>query len=160
MTIDKSKLLILKSSDGRRFLGHRACIVNPCGDYCNPEDYLEGFVQEGGSEFIRHDEITEATPIKPFPIHYSNSRGGEYRELTEDSGVRLSLPDMLTEEGIEAMSESIKAQSIREWLLLNVECDGEVWVDPSGIRSEKEIRCQLPSSERPSYINFTNDNKR
>lgn len=40
-------LYVLTTTDGEKFLGHTAAIVNPCGDIAEPDSYKAGYVREG-----------------------------------------------------------------------------------------------------------------
>ena len=71
-------LYVLTTTDGEKFLGHTAAIVNPCGDIAEPDSYKAGYVREGYSELIPANKILSAEKVEPFDCYYWDEETNDY----------------------------------------------------------------------------------
>ncbi len=139
-------LLGFITSDGEKHLGFYTPIVNPCGDYSNPDDYRKLYTDVHG---IEYDNVTGECRIsevscfywdelengyKPLPA-FAPLRRMSYAEKAFESVKGLFAKDLITSSPLPAI-----AARIREWLILNAQCEAPVYVDKAGqIHSEGKI---------------------
>ena len=145
-SIDRRVLYVLTDTEGEKFLGHTAALVNPCGDYWEPDSYKGGYVREGFQDLITEDKIVSAVRIEPFECYYWDTDANDYI-LYE---VKYSEPESWDPESskkrmqelvkmvrdIEARNYSLKKDlrmhriaEIRSWLLINNKCNGPAYID-------------------------------
>jgi hypothetical protein len=145
-SIDKRVLYVLTNTEGEKFLGHTAALVNPCGDYWEKDSYKGGYVREGSKELITEDKIVSAERIEPIDCYYWDADANDYvlyvveypesESIDPERAMRNmhTLFRMVTD--IEERNNSLKKglrlhkiSEIRSWLLINNKCKGPVYID-------------------------------
>ena len=145
-SIDRRVLYVLTDTEGEKFLGHTAALVNPCGDYWEPDSYKGGYVREGFQDLITEDKIVSAVRIEPFDCYYWDTDVNDYvlyavespeRESMDPESSKNRLQELVKMvRDIEERKNSLKKDlrlhqiaEIRSWLLINNKCNGPVYID-------------------------------
>ena len=162
-------LYVLTTTDGEKFLGHTAAIVNPCGDIAEPDSYKAGYVREGYSELIPANKILSAEKVEPFDCYYWDEETNDYvlfkikyqepESMDPESSKKRKLDLFSLAMDFDKMDKLIddhvklkKISAIRSWLLINAMCNGPVYIDSDyGISCKGEI-IVLSKDAMPDYI--------
>ncbi len=61
-------MYIFKTKDGVEHLGNKGILSNPCGDYTNPRDAMNGFLSWDCRKFFGESEVTESRLLSELDI--------------------------------------------------------------------------------------------
>ena len=145
-SINRRVLYVLTNTEGEKFLGHTAALVNPCGDYWEPGSYKGGYVKEGFDDLITEDKIVSAVRIEPFECYYWDTDANDYilyevkypePESWDPESSKKRMQELVKMvRDIEARNYSLKKDlrmhriaKIRSWLLINNKCNGPAYID-------------------------------
>lgn len=145
-SIDRHVLYVLTNTEGEKFLGHTASLVNPCGDYWEKDSYKGGYVREGSEELITEDKIVSAVRIEPIDCYYWDADANDYVlyvvEYPESGSIdperaMRNMPGLFrkatdSEERNKSFRKALRLHQIseiRSWLLINNKCNGPVYID-------------------------------
>lgn len=136
----------MTNTEGEKFLGHTAALVNPCADYWETDSYKEGYVREGSEELITEDNIVSAVRIEPIDCYYWDADANDYvlyvveypesgsidteRAMRNMHGMFRMATD--SEERNKALKKALRLHQIseiRSWILINNKCNGPVYID-------------------------------
>lgn len=145
-SIDRHVLYVLTNTEGEKFLGHTAALVNPCGDYWEIDSYKGGYVREGSEELIAEDKIVSAVRIEQIDCYYWDADANDYvlyvveypesesidpeRAMRNMHGLFRMATD--SEELNKSFRKALRLHQIseiRSWLLINNKCNGPVYID-------------------------------
>lgn len=143
----KSQILVgFVTEDGKKHLGFYSPIVNPCGDYNNPDDFQERYTDVYGNEYAKVKGECEICEVDCF---YWDELKNEYipmpvhllpQEMTNEEKTSKSVSGLFRKDLITSSPLPQVASMIREWLFLNAHCNAPVYIDKGGkIHSEGEI---------------------
>ncbi len=159
----KSQLLIgFVTNDGKKHLGFYSPIVNPCGDYNNPDDYQERYTDVYGTKYSKVKGKCEICEVDCF---YWDEFKNEYipmpaylppQEMTNEERTSKSVSGLFRKDLITSSPLLQMASMIREWLFLNAHCSAPVYIDKGGkIHSEGEIVINNDALQSiPDYIDI------
>ena len=145
-SIDRHVLYILTNTEGEKFLGHTAALVNPCGDYWEKDSYKGGYVREGSNELITEDKIISAERIEPIDCYYWDADANDYvlyvveypeSESIDPERAMRNMHGLFrlatnSEERNKSLKRAIRLHQIseiRSWILINNKCNGPVYID-------------------------------
>jgi len=159
----KSHLLVgFFTEDGKKHLGFYSPIVNPCGDYNNPDVFQERYTDVYGNEYAKVKGECEICEVDCF---YWDELKNEYipmpaylppKEMTDEDRTSKSVSGLFSKDLITSSPLLQVASMIREWLYLNAHCNAPVYIDISGnIHSEGEIVINNDALQSvPDYISI------
>ena len=145
-SINRRVLYVLTNTEGEKFLGHSAALVNPCGDYWEQDSYKGGYVREGSEDLITEDKIVSAVRIEPFDCYYWDADTNDYilyavkypePESMDSESSYKRMQDLFAaarnlEQGLDSIRQLErldKVSKIRSWLLINNKCNGPIYID-------------------------------
>lgn len=145
-SIDRHVLYVLTNTEGEKFLGHTAALVNPCGDYWEKDSYKGGYVREGSNELITEDKIISAERIEPIDCYYWDADANDYilyvveypeSESIDPERAMRSMHGLFrlatnSDERNKSLKRAIRLHQIseiRSWILINNKCNGPVYID-------------------------------
>ena len=145
-------MYIFKTKDGVEHLGNKGILSNPCGDYTNPLDAMNGFLSWDCRQFFGDSEVTESRLLPELDIEIKSSQsagnlGSETMELLCQEPYNLSkrIDDVLQGE----LPNIIKA-----WLLLNCEGNSSIVIGPdASVSSKGELKIKS-GAKIPLYIHI------
>ena len=158
------KELIFETQSGEKHLGYFDLLVNPTGDYRNPDDTKERFLESRSSKAYAKEDIVSWRYVE-VKFFYRESADSTYVEFVqqpeqldlydaEASKQRMqSLFDTCTDCSKWELSVRELMPQIKQWLLFNAEIPSDVYVDEKfQIHIEGKIRFNSSSIAIPGYI--------
>lgn len=139
-------LIGFTTKDGKKHVGWYAPIYNPCGDIGDPESVVELYKDIYGKEY---KDVKGTFTVSPFCCFYKAHSNDEYCLLkypiyeneANENPLRLSdesYRKALIEDD-EPARHSLR-QMIREWLLINAQCQSSVFIENDfSVRSDAPI---------------------
>ena len=150
------------TKDGEKHVGWYDPICNPCADIGHPDSIVKQYTDIYGHTYR---DVKETFIVKPFYCFFWESSIGEYcllkyplNDIATDNNSLSLFDESFRKELIEDDGPSKKSlcQMIREWLLINSECDSAVYIEKDySIRSDSIIKIK-PDAKNviPEYIHF------
>ncbi len=144
---NREKLLGFITSDGKKHLGYYTPVVNPCGDYNNPEDYKDQYTDVEGKKY---DNVIGRCEIYEVECFYWDEKENDYKPLPAFSlpkndmcfeAVKERQKGLFSEDLLASGNETkLIALKVRIWLFLNARCTAPVYVGKDwSIHSEGPI---------------------
>lgn len=155
-------LVGFETSDGKRHLGYYDPIVNPCGDYREPNSVVERYIDEYGNEYCN---VKLEFPVEAADFYYWDAEKDDYQLLVapqkDNSDNSLKITSQAYQEWL---IKDIKGteitffRMIREWLVLNAKCPSPVFMDKDYvIHCDSEIEINPDAIQHiPDYIKIAN----
>lgn len=151
-----TKLVGFVDDKEKKHLGYYSPIVNPCGDYNDPNSYIEAYKDEYRKEYRN---VKGVFPIDVVDFYYWDLKKNDRQILPalvettlEERTASLFAKDLITNDTAARMAY---LQMIREWILLNSKCSAPVFIDKEyDIHSDGDIAINPDVTEIPDYIKF------
>lgn len=145
-------MYIFKTKDGVEHLGNKEILTNPCGDYTNPRDVMNGFLSWDCRKFFGESEVTESRllPELDIEIKSSQSAGNLCHETRE---LLCQEPNELTKR-IDGILQGELPNIIKAWVLLNCEGNSSIVIGPdASVSSKRKLKIKT-GAKIPLYIHI------
>ena len=148
-------MYLFKTKGGAEHLGYPDIIVNPCGDYNNTNDVINGFRVWYSDRFFTESEITESRKLPSLIIEsdgLSRQPSSYIDAISTQSLLGMSSRELLAR--IESIIIGELPNIIKAWVLLNCECNSSIVIGPdASVSSKGELKIKT-GAKIPLYIHI------
>ena len=144
-----------KTKDGMEYLGFRDMLVNPCGDYNNSKDVINGFRLWNYDRFFTDSEIAESRKLPSLIIEFYGllrQHSSDIEAISTQSLLGMSSRELLAR--IESIIIGELPNIIKAWVLLNCECNSSIVIGPDASVSSKGKLKIKTGAKIPLYIHI------
>lgn len=144
-----------KTKNGVEYLGDRDILVNPCGDYSNLEDVIQGFRVWDCDRFFTNSEITESRMLPSLKIVIDGS--SEYHFSDADAIFTQSLLEISSGKLLLIMESIINEELpnvIKEWVMRNLYSNSKIIISSDASVYVKDKFSIQEGAKVPPYIHL------
>ena len=145
-------MYIFKTKDGVEHLGEKDVLTNPCGDYTNPHDAMNGFLSWDCGKFFLETEVVEARLLPELDIKFNSSWPAD--KVTSGTKELFCKIPLDLSKRIDCVIQGELPNIIKAWLMLNCESDSTINIGPNASVSSKGKVTIKTDAKIPLYIHF------